>query len=88
MAKSPNTTPISSMFVQWSQPYVNMQGFFVPKEQSERTTQEEQKQIDEWLKTNEVKVYAPGERTSDDNIAYTHGWGKKKKKAQPKKVDK
>tara|TARA_X000000950_G_C13532277_1_gene504116 strand:+ start:230 stop:445 length:216 start_codon:yes stop_codon:yes gene_type:complete len=30
------------MFVQWSQPYVNMQGFFVPKEQSERTTQEEQ----------------------------------------------
>ena len=42
MAKSPNTTPISSMFVQWSQPYVNMQGFFVPKEQSERTTQEEQ----------------------------------------------
>ena len=42
MAKSPNTTPISSMFVQWSQPYVNMQGFFVAKEQSERTTQEEQ----------------------------------------------
>ena len=42
MAKSLNTTPISSMFVQWSQPYVNMQGFFVPKEQSERTTQEEQ----------------------------------------------
>lgn len=42
MAKSPNTTPISSMFVQWSQPYVNMQGFFVPKGQSERTTQEEQ----------------------------------------------
>ena len=42
MAKSPNTTPISSMFVQWSQPYVTMQGFFVPKEQSERTTQKEQ----------------------------------------------
>ena len=42
MAKSPNTTPISSMFVQWSQPYVTMQGFFVPNEQSERTTQEEQ----------------------------------------------
>jgi len=30
------------MFVQWSQPYVTMQGFFVPNEQSERTTQEEQ----------------------------------------------
>jgi len=42
MAKSPNTTPISSMFVQWSQPYVTMQGFFVPNEQSERTTAKEQ----------------------------------------------
>ena len=42
MAKSPYITPISSMFVQWSQPYVTMEGFFVPKEQSERTTQEEQ----------------------------------------------
>jgi len=42
MAKSPNTTPISSMFVQWSQPYVTMQGFFVPNEQSERKTQKEQ----------------------------------------------
>ena len=42
MAKSPNITPISSMFVQWSQPYVTMQGFFVPNEQSERTTQKEQ----------------------------------------------
>ena len=42
MAKSPNITPISSMFVQWNQPYVTMEGFFVPKEQSERTTQEEQ----------------------------------------------
>ena len=42
MTDRPNTTPISSMFVQWSQPYVTMEGFFVPKEQSERTTQEEQ----------------------------------------------
>ena len=42
MAKSPNITPISSMFVQWSQPYVTMQGFFVPNEQSERKTQKEQ----------------------------------------------
>ena len=42
MAKSPNITPISSMFVQWSQPYVTMQGFFVPNEQAERTTQKEQ----------------------------------------------
>jgi len=41
MAKSPNTTPISSMFVQWTQPYVTMQGFFVPEEQVERTTQKE-----------------------------------------------
>lgn len=41
MAKRPNTTPISSMFVQWTQPYVTMQGFFVPEEQVERTTQKE-----------------------------------------------
>jgi len=41
MAKSLNTTPISSMFVQWTQPYVTMQGFFVPEEQVERTTQKE-----------------------------------------------
>jgi len=31
MAKSPNTTPISSMFVQWTQPYVAMEGFFRDK---------------------------------------------------------
>jgi len=42
MAKSPNTTPISSMFAQWSQPYVAMEGFFVPKEQFERKAQKEQ----------------------------------------------
>ena len=42
MAKSPNITPISSMFVQWSQPYVTMEGFFVPKEQFERKAQKEQ----------------------------------------------
>ena len=47
----------------------------------EERTPEEQKQIDEWLKNNEVTICPPGERTSDDNIAYTHGWGKKKKKA-------
>ena len=38
MAKSPNIIPISSMFVQWSQPYVTMQGFG----QFERSAQEEQ----------------------------------------------
>ena len=32
MAKSPNTTPISSMFVQWTQPYVSMDDFFQGKE--------------------------------------------------------
>ena len=32
MAKSPNTTPISSMFVQWTQPYVRMDDFFQGKE--------------------------------------------------------
>jgi hypothetical protein len=54
----------------------------------EQTTPEEQKMIDEWLKKNKITICAPGERTSDDNIAYTHGWGKKKKKAPPKPVDK
>ena len=53
----------------------------------EERTPEEQNQIDEWLKNNEVTICPPGERTSDDNIAYTHGWGKKKKKAAPKPVD-
>jgi len=32
MAKSPNTIPISSMFAQWSQPYVSMNDFFQGKE--------------------------------------------------------
>ena len=54
----------------------------------EERTPEEQKQIDEWLSKNKITICPLGERTSDDNIAYTHGWGKKKKKAQPKKVDK
>ena len=52
----------------------------------ERTT-EDQKQIDAWLSKNKITICPPGERTSDDNIAYTHGWGKKKKKAVPKPVD-
>ena len=54
----------------------------------EERTPDEQNQIDEWLKNNEVTICPPGERTSDDNIAYTHGWGKKKKKAPLKTVDK
>jgi hypothetical protein len=32
MAKSPNTTPISSMFAQWSQPYISMNDFFQGKD--------------------------------------------------------
>jgi|TARA_B110000977_G_scaffold101139_1_gene132564 hypothetical protein len=50
-------------------------------------TSEEQRMMDEWLaKGNSITVCEPGERTSSDDIAYTHGWGKKKKKApeQPK----
>lgn len=45
---------------------------------------QDQKLMDEWLANNTVTVCPPGERTSDDNIAYTHGWGKKKKKATTK----
>ena len=56
----------------------------MPKEEK---TSEEQRLIDVWLKTNEVTVCEPFERSSDDNIAYTHGWGKKKKKKVPIKVD-
>ena len=32
MTDRPNTTPISSMFAQWSQPYVSMNDFFQGKE--------------------------------------------------------
>ena len=56
----------------------------MPKEEK---TSEEQRLIDEWLKTNEVTVCEPFERSSSDDIAYTHGWGKKKKKKVPIKVD-
>ena len=42
MAKSPNTTPINGINYSWTQPYPSMEGFFVPKELFERTTQEEQ----------------------------------------------
>ena len=56
----------------------------MPKEEK---TSEEQRLIDEWLKKNEVTVCEPFERTSTDDIAYTHGWGKKKKKKVPIKVD-
>lgn len=52
----------------------------------EERSAEEQKQIDEWLAKNEVTICRPGERTSSDEIAYTHGWGKKKKK-KPAKTD-
>lgn len=38
----------------------------------------EKKQIDEWLKNNKITICEPGERTSEDNIAYTHGSKKKK----------
>ena len=53
----------------------------------EERTPEEQKQIDDWLAKNEVTICPPGARTSDDQVGYTHGWGKKKKKKSPNKVD-
>lgn len=43
-------------------------------------TQEDREAISKWLETNKITKCNPGERTSSDNIAYTHGWGKKKKK--------
>ena len=46
----------------------------------DQRSEEDQKAIDEWLKKNKVTICNPGERTSTDDIAYTHGWGKRKKK--------
>tara|TARA_B100000902_G_C27098569_1_gene807568 strand:+ start:443 stop:619 length:177 start_codon:yes stop_codon:yes gene_type:complete len=51
----------------------------------DNTTSEEQKMIDEWLKTNKPTICPPGTRTEE--ISYVHGWGKKKKKKEPKEVD-
>ena len=47
----------------------------------EKTT-EEIKQIEEWLKSNKVKVYPPMERSHPDDIIKVYkGRGRKKKKA-------
>jgi hypothetical protein len=52
----------------------------------QEVSDQDQKLMDEWLaKGNTVTVCNPGERTSSDDIAYTHGWGKKKKKVVPTK---
>jgi hypothetical protein len=41
--------------------------------------------IDEWLaKGNKITHCAPGERSEEGTIGYTHGWGRKKKAATPK----
>jgi len=40
--------------------------------------------IDEWLaKGNEITQLAYGERSEEGTIGYTHGWGRKKKTAEP-----
>ena len=53
-----------------------------------QTSEEDKKSIDEWLKKgNKITVCPSGLRTSSDDVAYTHAWGKKKKKPTPKKVD-
>lgn len=49
----------------------------------EQRTEDEQRKIDEWLKNNKVTICPPNTRTED--IEYTHGWGKKKKKNPAKK---
>lgn len=49
-----------------------------------QTTEEEKKQIEEWLKKgNKITICPPNTRTED--ITYVHGWGKKKKKKSAKK---
>jgi hypothetical protein len=48
-----------------------------------QTTEEEKKQIEEWLaKGNKITICPPNTRTED--ITYVHGWGKKKKKSAKK----
>ena len=48
-----------------------------------QTTEEEKKQIEEWLKKgNKITICPPNTRTED--ITYVHGWGKKKKKSAKK----
>lgn len=54
----------------------------------DQITDDDQDIINQWLKNNEITVCPPGARTSTDDIAYTHGWGKKKKKAATKKASK
>ena len=56
-----------------------------------RPTPTPQSAIDEWLaKGNEITKCAPGERSEDGVIGYTHSWGKRKKTDVPEdstKVD-
>jgi hypothetical protein len=49
----------------------------------DETTDKEQKMIDEFIKKNGITICPPNTRTED--IEYTHGWGKKKKKKTTKK---
>ena len=47
---------------------------------------EHEKLVEEFLaKGGEIEYCKPGARTEQDEIAYTHGWGRKKKKATPAK---
>ena len=49
----------------------------------DETTTEEQKMIEEFIRKKGITICPPNTRTED--IAYTHGWGKKKKKKTTKK---
>jgi len=47
---------------------------------------EHQKKVDEFVANGGKITYCePFARTDQEDIAYTHGWGKKKKKATPAK---
>ena len=44
--------------------------------------------IDEWLaKGNKITQLPYGERSEEGTIGYTHGWGRKKKAADPAPTD-
>ena len=54
--------------------------------QIEDERSEHEKLVAEFLENGgEIEFCDPGARTEQDDIAYTHGWGRKKKKATPAK---
>ena len=59
---------------------------FKENEQIAEEKSEHEKLVAEFLANGgEIEYCEPDARTEQDEIAYTHGWGRKKKKATPAK---